>query len=93
MTFPLMVLAAFSFLGGFLNVPHWLAPLFPVAEHEALRPMIISASFGIAGILLATLIYVVHPSLSDSLKSAADPVLKLLVNKYYVDELYSADQS
>jgi NADH-quinone oxidoreductase subunit L len=52
--------------------------------------MIISASFGIAGILLATLIYVVQPSLSDSLKSAAGPIYTLLVNKYYVDELYSA---
>ncbi len=90
MTFPLMVLAAFSLGGGFLSVPHWLAPLFPVAEHEALQPMIISASFGIAGILLATLIYVVQPSLSDSLKSAAGPIYTLLVNKYYVDELYSA---
>jgi NADH-quinone oxidoreductase subunit L len=90
MTFPLMVLAAFSLLGGFLNVPHWLAPLFPIAEHEALQPMVISASFGIAGILLATLIYVVQPSLSDTLKSAAGPVYTLLVNKYYVDELYSA---
>jgi len=90
MTFPLMVLAAFSLGGGFLSVPHWLAPLFPVAEHEAMQPMIISASFGIAGILLATLIYVVQPSLSDSLKSAAGPIYTLLVNKYYVDELYSA---
>jgi NADH-quinone oxidoreductase subunit L len=52
--------------------------------------MIISASFGIAGILLATLIYVVQPSLSDSLKSAAGPIYTLLANKYYVDELYSA---
>jgi NADH-quinone oxidoreductase subunit L len=90
MTFPLMVLALFSLGGGFLSVPHWLAPLFPVAEHEALQPMIISAGFGIAGILLATLIYVIQPSLSDSLKSAAGPIYTLLVNKYYVDEIYSA---
>ncbi len=90
MTFPLMVLALFSLGGGFLSVPHWLAPLFPVAEHEAMQPMIISSAFGIAGILLATLIYVIQPSLSDSFKSAAGPIYTLLVNKYYVDELYSA---
>jgi NADH-quinone oxidoreductase subunit L len=90
MTFPLMVLAAFSLAGGFLSVPHWLAPLYPVAEHESMQPMVISAGFGIAGILLATLIYVVQPSLSDSLKSAAGPIYTLVLNKYYVDELYSA---
>jgi NADH-quinone oxidoreductase subunit L len=90
MTFPLIVLAAFSLGGGFLSVPHWLAPMFPITEHEALQPMIISVSFGIAGILLATLIYVIQPSLSDSLKSAAGPIYTLVVNKYYVDELYAA---
>jgi NADH-quinone oxidoreductase subunit L len=90
MTFPLMVLAAFSLGGGFLSVPQWLAPMFPITEHAASQPMIISVSFGIAGILLATLIYVIQPSLSDSLKSAAGPIYTLLVNKYYVDELYAA---
>jgi NADH-quinone oxidoreductase subunit L len=90
MTFPLMVLAVLSLGGGLLSVPHWLAPLFPVAAHEPMLPMLISAGFGIAGILLATLIYVIQPSLSDSLKSAAGPIYTLLVNKYYVDEIYSA---
>jgi NADH-quinone oxidoreductase subunit L len=90
MTFPLIVLAIFSAGGGFLNVPHWLAPMFPITEHSDLQPMIISASFGIAGILLATLFYVISPSLSDSIKSAAGPIYTLLVNKYYVDELYAA---
>jgi NADH-quinone oxidoreductase subunit L len=90
MTFPLMVLAAFAAGGGFLNVPHWLAPMFPVVENEAQLPMIISAAFGIAGILLAFVVYVAQPSLSDSLKSAAGPIYTLLINKYYVDELYNA---
>jgi NADH-quinone oxidoreductase subunit L len=90
MTFPLMVLAAFSLGGGFLSVPHWLSPMFPITEHGAnLQPMIISASFGIVGILLAAWLYVVSPSLSDSVKSAAGPIYTLLVNKYYVDELYT----
>ncbi len=91
MTFPLMVLALFSIGGGFLSVPNWLSPMFPAVEHGgSLLPMTISASFGIAGILLAALIYVITPSLSDSIKAAAGPVYTLLVNKYYVDELYSA---
>jgi len=91
MTFPLMVLAAFSLGGGFLSVPNWLAPMFPIApEHGGSLPMIISAGFGIAGILLALLMYVISPSLSDSIKSAAGPIYTLLSNKYYIDELYSA---
>jgi len=90
MTFPLMVLAVFSIGGGFLSVPQWLSPMFPVAEHGNMQPMIISASFGVGGILLATLLYVIVPSLSDSVKSAAGPIYTLLANKYYVDELYAA---
>jgi NADH-quinone oxidoreductase subunit L len=89
MTFPLMVLAVLSAGGGYLSVTHWLAPLFPLAEHESLQPMIISAAFGIGGILLALLIYVVSPALSDTLKSASGPIYTLLANKYYIDELYS----
>jgi NADH-quinone oxidoreductase subunit L len=90
MTFPLMVLALLSLGGGFLSVPHWLAPMFPTVEHEAMQPMIISSAFGIGGILLATLFYVIIPTLSDSLKSAAGPIYTLLVNKYYVYELYTS---
>jgi NADH-quinone oxidoreductase subunit L len=90
MTFPLIVLALLSIGGGFFSVPHWLAPMFPITEHQAMQPTIISAAFGIGGILVATVIYVLSPSLSDSLKSAAGPIYTLLVNKYYVDELYSA---
>jgi len=90
MTLPLMVLAVLSAGGGFLSVPNWLAPMFPVAEHENLQPMIISSAFGIGGILLAAVVYLIVPSLSDTLKSAFGPVYTLLVNKYYVDELYAA---
>jgi NADH-quinone oxidoreductase subunit L len=90
MTFPLLVLALLSLGGGLLSVPQWLAPMFPLAaEHNDMQPMIISASFGIGGILLATLLYVWVPSLSDTLKSAFGPIYTLLANKYYVDELYS----
>ncbi len=90
MTFPLMVLALLSIGGGFLSVPNWLAPMFPIAEHaENLQPVIISVTFGVAGILLALLMYVISPSLSDTVKSASGPIYTLLSNKYYVDELYS----
>ena len=55
-----------------------------------LQPMIISASFGIGGILLATLLYVIVPSLSDPSNRRPVRSTRYSANKYYVDELYAA---
>jgi NADH-quinone oxidoreductase subunit L len=90
MTLPLIVLAALSLFGGFINVPGWLSPGFPLSEHENVTAMVISASCGILGILVATFLYVFRPHLADSLKTAAGPLYTLVANKYYVDEIYSA---
>ncbi len=90
MTVPLIVLAVLSFGGGFLNVPKWLAPIFPLAAHESFVPVIISSFCGIAGIFAAYVLYVARPAMADSFRSAAGPVYTLVLNKYYVDEIYSA---
>jgi NADH-quinone oxidoreductase subunit L len=90
MTFPLIVLAVLSLLGGLINVPGWLSPAFPLAQHENVTAMVISATFGILGIIVATFLYVLRPALADSLKTAAGPLYTLVANKYYVDEIYSA---
>src|SRR3954452_19822470 len=52
MTVPLSVLALLSLLGGFINVPGWLSPAFPLSEHENITAMVISASCGILGIIV-----------------------------------------
>jgi NADH-quinone oxidoreductase subunit L len=90
MTLPLVILAILSAVGGYINVPHFLSPAYPLAEHENTTAMIISASFGILGILLALLFYVIRPALAERAKLAAGPVYELVENKYYVDEVYSA---
>jgi NADH-quinone oxidoreductase subunit L len=90
MTLPLIVLALLSSVGGYFNVPHWLSPAYPLAEHENTTAMIISASFGIVGILLALFLYVIRPGLSESARRTAGPIYTLVENKYYVDEIYSA---
>ncbi len=90
MTVPLIVLAVLSLFGGLINVPHWLSPAFPLAAHENVSATIISASFGIIGIIIALLFYVVRPALAESAKTAAGPIYTLVANKYYVDEIYSA---
>jgi NADH-quinone oxidoreductase subunit L len=88
MTLPLIVLALLSIGGGYINVPSWLSPAFPLSEHENLAAMIISASFGIIGIIIAAILYVFRPALAESLKNAAGPLYTLVLNKFYVDEIY-----
>jgi len=89
MTGPLMLLAVLSLGGGFINIPHWLEPLFPEkAENEMLAWL--SAGVGVAGILLAYLFYVVKPALPEAIAKAAGGLYTLVYNKYFVDELYGA---
>ncbi len=89
MTGPLMILAVLSAVGGFINIPGYLSGQFPLAEHENVTAMVISASMGIIGILLALLFYVIRPALAVTAKNAAGPVYDLVSNKYYVDEIYN----
>ena len=87
MTGPLMLLAVLSLGGGFINVPHWLEPLFgEKAENETLAW--ISAGVGMAGIALAYLFYVVRPSLADAFAKASGVLYTLVYRKYFVDEIY-----
>jgi NADH-quinone oxidoreductase subunit L len=88
MTGPLMILAVLSLAGGYINVPGFLSQAYPLSEHENTTAMVISASFGIAGIALAALFYLVRPTLADTARRAAGPLYELVSNKYYVDEIY-----
>ena len=91
MTVPLVILAILSAGGGALSVPHWLAPMFPLSTGpEYMAPMIISASFGILGIIVAYFLYVANPALAETIKVRAGSFYTLVLNKYYVDEVYYA---
>ncbi len=91
MTGPLMVLALLSLGGGYINVPRWLEPMFPAAEGPANESLvIISVAAAVIGIALAWLMYVVWPSLADSLAAGFGWMYRLVLNKFYVDELYNA---
>ena len=52
--------------------------------------MIISVAFGLAGIALAALFYVVKPALPDQIAATFSGLYKLIYNKYFVDEIYDA---
>jgi NADH-quinone oxidoreductase subunit L len=88
-TIPLIILAIFAAGGGFINVPAWLSPQFPLALEQNSTAKFISAGFGILGIIVAWFLYVARPAVSESLKTAADPLYTLIANKYYVDEVYT----
>jgi NADH-quinone oxidoreductase subunit L len=90
MTVPLMVLALGSLAGGFLSVPHWLEPMFPVAEHHDPVLVYISVAAGLVGIALAYLMYIVKPGLPDTIASSTRGLYTLIYNKYFVDEIYDA---
>jgi len=89
MTGPLMLLAVLSIFGGFINIPHWLEPMFAEKpENQTLAWL--SAGVGVAGILLAYVFYVAKRGLADSFAKAMNGFYTLVFNKYYVDELYNA---
>jgi NADH-quinone oxidoreductase subunit L len=93
MWLPLAVLAILSIAGGVLfNIPEILEPVFPVAHEAHHDPMleIIGSSAGVLGIFLAWVMYVAKPGLADSIANSLGGVYKLVYNKYFVDEIYSA---
>jgi len=91
MWIPLAILAVLSLAGGAINIPRFLEPMFPAAEGGAPEWLVIvSVSAGVAGIALAFLFYVMAPKLPESLASAFSAPYKVILNKYYVDELYDS---
>ncbi len=89
MTGPLMILAVLSIVGGFIDIPQILEPMFPQPpEHLGLEWL--SAGVGVAGIALAYVFYVVNRGLPDSVVKACGGLYTLVYNKYFVDEAYDA---
>jgi NADH-quinone oxidoreductase subunit L len=63
------------------------------AEGEAaleLTLMTVSSGIAIAGIALAYFVWVRRREIADSMARSFAPIYRLLLNKYYVDELYDA---
>jgi NADH-quinone oxidoreductase subunit L len=94
---PLVVLAVLSVVGGFVfNVPEILSGMFPIekaAETGGPGEMVltlISVAFGLGGMALSYLMYVVSPGIPDKVTSALGGVYTLVYNKYFVDEAYDA---
>jgi NADH-quinone oxidoreductase subunit L len=104
MAVPLMILAFFTAVAGFLgySVEHspyynFVAPVFSAA-HEGgghhgpseLLMAAISVAIAVAGIALAYQMYLGRPGMADRLAARFRGLHSLLLNKYWVDELYIA---
>ncbi len=92
MTCPLVVLAVLSLVGGYFTVLHFLSPIFGEL-HEAPVPFLVkylpTLVAGLGGIL-AYQMYMRDPGMAEGLSQQFSSVHQLLVNKYYVDEIYDA---
>ncbi len=103
-TVPLMILAVGAVAAGWVGIPpiflehadrigEFLAPVLghPAGEGshaEELAVMGISIIAGLAGILIAYIMYIRKTDLPGKLGAMFQPVYRLLYNKYWVDELY-----
>jgi len=106
MTIPLLVLAIFSVLAGFIGTPAW--PWFqgfvsgqPATGHlgrlfepEVLRLMLLSSAIVFAGLGLGWWLYGRTPVRTaddpDALEGLQPEVFALLKRKYFLDEIYEA---
>jgi len=84
-----------SVLGGSNRIEQFLTPSAHETESESLgtsstEALLMAASTGAAltGLLLAYTFYVAKPELPETLARKAHAMYSILVNKYYVDELY-----
>jgi NADH-quinone oxidoreductase subunit L len=90
MTVPLAILAVLSVLGGYIPLLHFLSPMFGAHHEVEIAPVIkyLPTVIGLGGIGLAYFMYVLNPAMADSLANSLSALYNLLLNKYYIDELY-----
>jgi NADH-quinone oxidoreductase subunit L len=104
MTVPLIILAVATAVAGLVfGIPsstgtpfaRFLSPVLPLEEGEhgagiAFTLLVLSAVVAIAGVALAWYVYGRSPVRAASIGAARNPLHKLLLAKYYVDEIYDA---
>ena len=95
MTVPLIILAVFSVVAGFIGAPFlekafWAFVYYGKPHHPVpdLLVMVVSTAVALSGILLAWLIYYKKVISAEKIKDTFKPIHTLLENKYYIDEIY-----
>jgi NADH-quinone oxidoreductase subunit L len=85
-----MVSAEANFFDGAIFVSEMKRSLFEEIHHVPLLVKISPLIVGVAAIALAYIFYLKKTDLPQKLARAVKPVYKLLVNKWYFDEIYEA---
>jgi NADH-quinone oxidoreductase subunit L len=89
---PLVILAVGSAVGGFVNIPHFVEPVFRLPVHEEGHPGWLPwvASFtAVAGIAAAYYLYLVYAEMPARILSSMRGVYRVLERKYGFDDLYN----
>jgi NADH-quinone oxidoreductase subunit L len=103
MTIPLIVLAILATFGGWVNIPdnylwgdafvRFLAPAVgtfkPVMEANSFDLSLVASASSIVGGVLAWVLYIQLPGIPFLLAWRLKPAYDLLLNKYYIDEIYN----
>lgn len=94
-TIPLLILAVFSILTGYLGIPSFLEPVFSTGSEAAaphgsdgLMIMAAATAMGLIGIAAAYYVYVLNPHLPDRFAQEWKSLYQGSLNKWYVDEAY-----
>jgi len=91
MLVPLVILAVGSAVGGFVEIPRFVQPVFRLGAHEeghhAWLPWVASLT-AIAGIAAAYYLYVMYTELPARLAAAMRGAYRVLERKYGFDDLY-----
>ncbi len=96
MTGVLMVLALLSAIGGFIKVPHFLEPLLPLPQvpealhHFEMPLLILSVIIALTGLAAASFVYRGGLAKAEVIATRFAGLHRLLVNKYWIDEIYEA---
>jgi len=106
MTVPLIVLAVFSVISGYVGLPavlgpradllgRFLAPVLPTGKSLPSAAVewaliLVSTAAAVGGLFAAYHLYIRHPKIPARLAARWPRINRLLVGKYYVDEFYDA---
>src|SRR5579862_9835349 len=92
MWIPLAVLATLSLIGGYINIPKWLEPMFKIPEEAPGIPWtaLVSVAAGLIGIALAAWFYLISPAIPEGLARSFSTPYRWIYNKYFVDEFYDS---
>jgi NADH-quinone oxidoreductase subunit L len=98
MTIPLVILAVLSTAAGWWadDLAAFLSPALhssgvrPGAEEMETTLALVPVMSGAAGVILAAVFYLLVPSMPAKAVLLAGPLYRVLLRKYYVDEIYDA---